>query len=261
MRFESLEAPDVVGDVNASTYADPSVAKHYEADSSLQPAEAAILERIRPHVAGRGILDLGVGAGRTVPYLLNLSEKYVGVDYSREMVAACRKKYPGVDIREGDARNLRGIEAEACHLVMFSFNGIDYVNHADRLKVLAEIRRVLAPNGYFVFSSHNLSAFRRPNFEWTLHPRRLVSRLVEWLPVQHHRLRNRRRETRSTTYSILNDGAHGFRLLTYHIDLRNQIEQLHAAGFGDDVAVFDAAGKQITVDTISPWLYYCVRKP
>lgn len=250
-----------ISDLNARTYADPDVAHQYLAESEIQPAEGAILDRIG-HEVGRGlILDLGVGAGRTVPHLLKLSERYVGIDYSAEMVAICRKKYPGVDFRVGDARHLDDVADGSCALVMFSFNGLDYVSPEDRSRVLREIRRVLAWDGYLMFSSHNLAAYRPLSFQWTRDPIRLAKQAVLWLLGQWTRIRSRHYEIRGENYAILNDGAHGYRLLTYYVGLAECVRQLRTAGFVGEIIVYGSNGLPVTSDTTSPWLYYLVGPP
>jgi len=40
--------------------------------------------------------------------------------------------------------------------ILFSFNGIDYINNDERCDVLNHIKRILKPTGYYLFSSHNL---------------------------------------------------------------------------------------------------------
>ena len=55
----------------------------------------------------------------------------------------------------GDASNL-GLKDNSFDVVIFSFNGIDYIYpYIKRLAALKEIRRVLKTNGLFIFSSHN----------------------------------------------------------------------------------------------------------
>ena len=56
--------------------------------------------------ADKRILDLGVGAGRTTPYLLEISKNYIGIDFSPAMIAACQARYPTVEFAVGDARDL-----------------------------------------------------------------------------------------------------------------------------------------------------------
>ena len=118
--------------------------------------------------------------------------------------------------------------------MVFSFNGIDYMGHADRLLTLAEIRRVLAPGGLFVFASHNRDWERFGKLPWQ--PPFRVGRA--WLSACLHALRalprRRRLERlgeRTADHAIVNDDAHDYALLTYYIDAQSQRAQLTASGF------------------------------
>jgi SAM-dependent methyltransferase len=122
----------------------------------LDDAEESALQTIAPHIRGKRILDLGVGTGRTVPLMALVTDAYVGIDNSREMVAECRRNYPGKDIRHGDARDLSDFPDGSFDFVLFSYNGIDNIADDDeRKKVLREVRRVLESEGLFLFSSLN----------------------------------------------------------------------------------------------------------
>ena len=150
-------------DMNRSVYRRSFVVAGYAKESELQPPEAAILDKYRSELAGARLLDLGVGGGRTTPALLEISRDYIGADYVPEMVERCRARFPGVRFEVLDARDLSCFSDGAFDLVLFSWNGIDTVGHDDRLKILAEVRRILKRNGLFVFSSHNRNAeFRKP---------------------------------------------------------------------------------------------------
>ncbi len=145
---------DVNIDRNLSIYSNSEVVAHYAAASGLQPCEAYAFERwVKPGVR---IIDIGVGGGRTTPFLAKLAQSYLGVDYSQAMVDACARRLPSLEFRCLSARNLVGIEDCAYDVAVFSFNGIDYISSdEDRRACLEEVRRVLAPGGLFVFSSHN----------------------------------------------------------------------------------------------------------
>lgn len=140
-----------VADANRSRYQSPDVVAFYEGRSDLFPAEARAFARHVP--AGSRLLDIGVGAGRTTRWLESRC-RYVGIDWSPEMVAAAQQAYPGADIRVGDATALE-FSDESFDVVVFSFNGIDYVSAPNRQREYAEINRVLTPNGTLIFSSHN----------------------------------------------------------------------------------------------------------
>jgi hypothetical protein len=59
------------------------------------------------------------------------------------MIETCKNRYPQVNLITLDARSLSIFPDESFFFVLFLYNGIDYVNHADRIKILTEIHCVL----------------------------------------------------------------------------------------------------------------------
>jgi len=57
--------------------------------------------------SGMSIMDLGVGGGRTTPYLSSIASCYVGADYSEEMIRVCRSKFPHLRFNVADAADFR----------------------------------------------------------------------------------------------------------------------------------------------------------
>jgi ubiquinone/menaquinone biosynthesis C-methylase UbiE len=141
-------------DPNLSTYNSQAVADYYAGLNYLTPCERLLFdEYLRPGVA---ILDLGVGGGRTTPYLASNASRYVGIDYAPEMVAACRTKFPDLEFHVCSAADLSAFASSSFNVVLMAFNGIDYVIPDEtRLQALREIHRVLTPDGLLIFSSHN----------------------------------------------------------------------------------------------------------
>jgi SAM-dependent methyltransferase len=160
---QELEAvPRDFASHNHSTYQQDSVVENFVRQSNLYPAEELIFAKYGSAIATAHVLDIGVGGGRTTNYLLSRCRSYRAIDYSPAMINACRRRFPecAPDVfLVGDARDLSAERAEGFDFVLFSFNGLDYVDHEDRLRVLAEIRRVLRPGGLFFFSTHSLFAF------------------------------------------------------------------------------------------------------
>ena len=68
---------------NLETYKDAKVVEYYKNGAGLRPCEAMLFERWLKN--GMAMLDIGVGGGRTTPYLSQRASRYVGVDYSRAM--------------------------------------------------------------------------------------------------------------------------------------------------------------------------------
>lgn len=101
--------------------------------------------------AGRRVLDAASGEGYGTAMLAEAgAESVAGVDISAEAVAAARERY-GLDYREADVAKLP-FEDGAFDLVV-CFETIEHVEAPER--VLAELRRVLAPDGALLISTPN----------------------------------------------------------------------------------------------------------
>jgi ubiquinone/menaquinone biosynthesis C-methylase UbiE len=244
--------------------------KHYSLNTDLTKSEAAALSTVT-NAKDKPILDLGVGAGRTVNALRKISEDYVGIDYVADMVDECRRKYPGVRFEQGDARKLTKFQDNTFHIVMFSKNGISMVSHEGRIEILKEVFRVLAPGGAFLFSTYNLDFegrmkfFRFPKFHFSPNPLKFGSRALKYgfnlLLSLRNRLRFRRLEIHTEEYSLVNDRCHNYATMLYYITHPHQQKQLIAAGFDRDVLAFDALGAPLLDSTAFDSIFYVARKP
>jgi SAM-dependent methyltransferase len=208
----------------------------------IDPAEQVCFERLRSEITGARVLDLGVGAGRTTRHFLGMAADYVGIDYTPEMVAACRAKHPRAQILEGDARDLSRFADGTFDLVSFSFNGIDAVDLEGRRRVLAEVHRVLRPGGAFFFSTMNRDGpdFRsgRPTGRHagsTSNPIRLAGRWLRiawgWTRGLVRRWLHRRHEEVSGEHAILLHAAHDSGILVYATTFSELLQQVEQAGF------------------------------
>jgi hypothetical protein len=248
-----------VSDLNKRRYEQKGVVKHYAGvEAGLSPIEDLCLSH--PAVPGQGaVLDIGIGAGRTTGPLKARFSDYVGVDYSAPLVEAARQRFPGADLQVMDARSLP-FKARFS-LAMFSYNGIDYIDPADRPQVFSAVFDALLPGGAFVYSTHNL-AYRRVK-AWTS---RLLVKEALW-PVRHlrslpARLRNFRQQVLRPDlgYGLINDPGLGFGLLTAYVDIDREIEHLTQAGF----AVQAVYGSDSAAPGHGPgdsWAYLVASKP
>jgi SAM-dependent methyltransferase len=258
----------IIDAINRRTMSE--VVADYGWRDDLHESERAALETIVEAVRGRRILDLGVGAGRTVKSLRELSHDYVGVDYVPEMVDYCRQRFPDVRFERCDARSMPQFADGSFDLVVFSCNGICMVGHPGRLRIFSEVRRVLAPGGYFVFSTSNRNdpsagRFRIPWFRMTANPLKLAVRswrfAIDFVASAINRLRLKPTEVRTSDYAILNDRSHNFATMNYFITLEKQLVQLRELGFPDAPRVFDESGRPIVQDTTDGTLTFVVRRP
>lgn len=231
----------------------------YSTFDGLGAPERVALASVADRVRGGRILDIGVGGGRTVPHLRAISEDYIGVDYVQSMVDVCRRKYPSVRFEYADARAMPQFADASFDLIVFAWAGLCMVDHAGRLAILGEVRRLLKPGGFFVFSTYNQNsadhhqAFEFPPFEATLAPLRLARGVAGFARGTVLRLWNRarlrRHEIRGAEYSIVNDRCHDYATLLYYISLSNQRLQLRQAGFDRHAAAYDGSGRSIADDT------------
>jgi SAM-dependent methyltransferase len=189
------------------------------------------------------------------------------------MVEAARARHPGVRIEHGDATKLADIFAPGYfQLVVFSCNGLGMASHADRLRILAAVHRILRPGGAFVFSNHNRSSpvhtarFALPALELDLRHRPVRSlvhtaRFARDVAARAvNRVRNLRHEIATPDYAIVNGASHNYGVMLYLIDLPRQTRQLTDAGFTLERA-YDLGGRMLSGDTVDDSILYVARKP
>jgi SAM-dependent methyltransferase len=205
------------------------------------------------------VLDIGVGAGRTIDPLSTMFDKYVGIDFSEKAIAKAKELFPHADLRVMDARNLGFAETFDC--VVFSFNGIDCVNFADRELILRQIWRVLKPGGILIYSTHNLNHSRAA--VWKSHF--LVRELFSYRPLTAIRLIKNRlilfwHQSQDDKHSVayINDPALSFTILNTYVDLPKEIERLREFGFSE-LATIGNTKAAAGYDDDDCWVYIVAR--
>ncbi|MBI9020366.1 MAG: class I SAM-dependent methyltransferase [Verrucomicrobia bacterium] len=255
---------------NQSLYGRSDIATGYAGESNLQAPEETILRELIPFLPTAKMLDIGVGGGRTTLHFAKWVSEYVGVDYAERMVEACRRRFAGypdtISFQVCDARSMEQFEADSFDFVLFSYNGIDCIDHEGRLTVLQEVGRVGKSGGTFAFSSHNLNSAVN-FFEWrrmiSLDPRRL-RRTVKRLFLRFVYNRDVKLGTvRNSAHTLLSDRSYRCKMQHYYIRPLAQIEQLKE--HFTDVRVFSLiTGSEIKdmaeLETVEDnWLYYLCR--
>ncbi len=240
------------GRANAQAWAEPVAAHLYRKAVGLLPPEQAILDLHAAEIAGTSVLDLGVGTGRTTPHLKARCKSYIGVDYASAMLEAAARRHPDAELYQADARNLAQWDDGSFGFVLFSYNGIDYVGHDDRLRILAEVNRVLRPGGLFVFSTHNRDvevpvAWSPRNLHWSNNPARLAYNGYLYLVGIAHARKVRGLERAEDEYALTNDPGLRYKLVTYYITRPAQRAQLGRAGFSD-VAAYAMDARPLAID-------------
>lgn len=252
---------------NQEVYESSDVVASYTHDSRLTKGEQILLKKYPDDYASKIVLDLGVGGGRTTPFLSASAKGYWGVDYSKAMVEACERRFRGLErlrFLQDDARSLQACPVGYFDTAFFSFNGIDVVDFEGREQVLQAVARILKPNGIFVFSFHNAGALDTLyRYHWQKNP-------LRWMP-NLHRLRQIKKlngpseQYRNRDYFFLRDGGEDFRLEICYVKPSFQMEQLNHQGFEVEQAFESESGCELSLQSVdqsgSSWIYYrCRRK-
>jgi ubiquinone/menaquinone biosynthesis C-methylase UbiE len=252
---------------NKFVYKKKRIVEIYAKNAELEKPEEHILNILKPDLPEMKMLDIGVGGGRTTLYFAKLVKEYVGIDLSEEMIEACRLRfsdYPDhISFKVCDVRKMKVFNENSFDLILFSFNGIDYISHDERLKVFTEIRRILKPAGYFCFSSHNLQSIHKLfelKEQFFLEPD-LPKKIIRWGLLRY--IYNKDvdiEKMKANRFIVFNDGAERFGLQTYYIKPDEQIRQLephfekiliYLLDSGEEI---DESTDLTTVDDY--WLYY-----
>jgi ubiquinone/menaquinone biosynthesis C-methylase UbiE len=123
-----------------------------------RPATIALLGDVR----GKRVLDVGCGAGPLTSWLVDHGAEVTGMDVSPEMIRLARARIgPGPGLVVADLGRPLDFVADRSMDVVVASLVLHYVR--DWLPVLGEFRRVLAPGGFVVFSTHH------PAMDWQLH--------------------------------------------------------------------------------------------
>ncbi|MDP3555833.1 MAG: class I SAM-dependent methyltransferase [Bacteroidota bacterium] len=247
---------------NLKTYNSAAVVKWYEELDTITEVEKSVFENNKEIISSSNLLDIGIGGGRTTRYLIDKCKNYTGIDYSQGFVNSAKKKYPLADLRFMDARNLASFEENSFGFVNFSFNGIDYVNLDDRIKILHEINRVLKPGGVFFFSTHNKEHPSFNKFPWLSNINTFFTNLKTFLKLIPHlpkHFTQKRAEIFSEDYAIINDSAHNFKLLTFYTSSDFLKKQLTNAGF-ISIELLLKNGSLTTNNKLDDWIFVTCKK-
>jgi SAM-dependent methyltransferase len=248
------------------------VSRFATSTGSTDAGEAAALRSLAEWAHG-DVLDIGVGGGRTTGLLAPSARSYVGVDLSGEMLDLARRRYPDADLRPGDAADLAGLPDTAYDLVVFSFNGLDALDHEGRGAALRAMARVTRPGGRVLFSSLNLDGVSFGERPW-----RVAGGVLS--PRFRYHLRHAARHPSSVLRSLRNyrrtrqeseDGEgwgrrplreHEFRFVVHFATMEETVAEARTAGL-EVVAAYADDGRVLapsTAHTDADYVHFLCRK-
>jgi SAM-dependent methyltransferase len=260
---------------NNAVFDDRKIAAEFERDTRgvgrfLNAGEQVALLIAAKRARGLPVLDVGAGTGRLAPVLGLLSDEYVAVDYSPNMVDAFRRCHPDLTVSVGDARDLHQFDDASFGLVVFSNNGIDAVDRDERTGVVSELGRVVTGSGVVVFSTLNkhgvsydenpFQLFRRgmapaPAVRATI--RGIANRVLHPLSGPHSIInwrRNKRVSRDCGTWAVGPLAAHDFAPLVHFTTLSDLRELVAAAGlqiesiWAEDGTIIEPTAADSTAD-------------
>ncbi len=140
---------DTIAENYASVYIEDSLWGHV-----LRERKRRLLELLDGMEEGK-VLEVGCGPGVMTSDILNLAHEFWGVDSSPQMIEECVGQY-GADPRA----HFEVMNAEALRFTSGSFDAVMCIGVIDRVprpeRAIAEMARVLKPNGRLLISFPNL---------------------------------------------------------------------------------------------------------
>jgi SAM-dependent methyltransferase len=93
--------------INQRTWNSRDASREFlRAESWIDPGEKAAFGQIANECRNQPLLDIGIGAGRTIPLMTRISTDYTGIDYTAKLLDHARARYAGMDLRHMDARDM-----------------------------------------------------------------------------------------------------------------------------------------------------------
>ncbi len=133
----------------------PDYTAAFADDLDRLPVERLMLDTAlaaRPASAGPVALDLGCGPASVTAYLAANDTQPIGLDLSAGMLAQARARAPGLAFVRADLRRLPFASGRIGLAV--AYFAIQHLPRADLPVALAEVRRILVPEGVFLLATH-----------------------------------------------------------------------------------------------------------
>ncbi len=128
-------------------------AKRFANELSHKPLDRELLSRFASEVRGRGeVYDLGCGPGQTTAFLHSRGVSVRGLDLSGELITEAHRRNPTIEFEQGDMLALPLADASLAGVV--AFYSIVHLSSAELRQALAEIYRILRPDGRILLAFH-----------------------------------------------------------------------------------------------------------
>ncbi|MEU8226515.1 DUF480 domain-containing protein [Kribbella sp. NPDC048915] len=163
-----------------------AVAATYADELDALPFERWLLDRVVAHANGRPVVEVGSGPGHITAYLADAGVDATGIDFSPEMVAEARRRFPHLQFEVGDLRRLGRPPASSGWAAVLAWYSLIHLAASELPDVIAALTRPLDPGGWLVLALHAGDEVRHSdellghevNLDYVLHnPDQLVTLL------------------------------------------------------------------------------------
>ncbi len=141
----------------------------------------SVLPRVRPFLPAGTVLEIAPGHGRWTQFLVEQSDRLLGVDLSAGCVEACRRRFadvPHASFHQNDGRSLHAVEDGSVDFA-FSFDSLVHVESDVLDDYLAALTDKLAPAGVAFLHHSNLAEHVRRFDAYDRIPAKLRARLEQ----------------------------------------------------------------------------------
>jgi uncharacterized protein len=118
------------------------------------PFETWLLDRVLAHAAGRPVVEVGSGPGHVTAYLAEHGGDATGIDFSPEMVAEARRRFPDRNFEVGDLRRLGRPPTSSGWSAVLGWYSLIHLAASELPDAVASLVRPLDPGGWLVLAMH-----------------------------------------------------------------------------------------------------------
>jgi uncharacterized protein YceH (UPF0502 family) len=136
-------------DAVATTYADQLLD-----ELDMLPFETWLLDRVVAHAAGLPVVEVGSGPGHVTAYLAEAGADATGIDFSPEMVAEARRRFPDRNFEVGDLRRLSRPLTSSGWAAVLAWYSLIHLAASELPDAVAALVRPLDPGGWLVLGMH-----------------------------------------------------------------------------------------------------------
>lgn len=264
--FHNPKLPSYIcGAMNKVTSNKPEVVKWYSRQRGLYGSEKILLDELTQKLQEAVFLDIGIGGGRTTFHIAPKVKEYVGIDYAEEMIKLSSAEFSASNssFYVMDAMDMSQFENLKFDIILFSFNGIDYLDFNGRATAIKEIYRILKPGGTFIVSTHNSRKLSNLySFAYIKNPWAWLKKIKTTIRLK--KINGPMHQFEGKDFFIIKDGAEDFGLDVAYIKPEYFINIMNEYGFGLTRILQYNTGAEIKKENISqvkdPWIYYSFTK-